>query len=281
MKTATAFIFYFLATLSCLSQDTLVVRLDDSSNRVDEFYSVYNLNPNLKFDSVTVYDYHFSKKGKIQDSFIKAGINLKLKPILTEEYEYTYDSLNREFQHFKIEDGLRILESEKMYNSEGKLILWTFFTSEGGIFSKIFYEYDSLNNLMLSKEYRGYDSPDKPKLRVKGEYKYSNNKLIETNEYYYFNQKVDSIWSALHNNKYDSLGRKIYYKIEGVDHYLSVTSNFDNTGLLINEIIESSDNEKSIKEYSYNEFKLPYQVFWYYPNRSKNKMKRLTRYYYR
>lgn len=277
MKTAITFIISILTAFNCLSQNC--VQIDEGSLRTSEFYDIYNQNLNLEFDSVIIYDYKYNKKGKIQDSIVVAKATLKLKSYEPDNYVFTYDTLNREFQRFEIKDGLKILNSEKHYNSKGNLILWTWFTREGKIHSKTFYEYDSEDNLLLTNKYTGYWYLDKPKLEDRVEYKYSNNKLIETKKFY--DQKSDSSWFEVWTTKYDSLGRQIFYKDDGGEYYWYCTFIYDNNGLLGKEIIEGNAREKSIKEYSYNESRLPSQLNWYYPDRVKNNKIRLTRYYYK
>jgi hypothetical protein len=277
MKTAIPFIISILIAFNCLSQNC--VQIYEGSLRTSEFYDNYNQNSSLEFDSVIIYDYKYNKKGKIQDSIVIAKATLKLKSYEPDNYVFTYDTLNREFQRFEIKDGLKILNSEKQYNSKGNLILWTWFTREGKIHSKTFYEYDSEDNLLLTNKYTGYWYLDKPKLEDRVEYKYSNNKLIETKKFY--DQKSDSSWFEVWTTKYDSLGRQIFYKDDGGEYYWYCTFIYDNNGLLGKEIIEGNAREKSIKEYSYNESRLPSQLNWYYPDRVKNNKIRLTRYYYK
>lgn len=277
MKTATTIIISILTAFNCISQN--FAQNDEAFLRTSEFYDICPKNSNPKFDSVLIYDYKYNKKGKIRDSSIIARATLRLNPYESDNYVITYDSSNREFQRFEIKNGLRILNAEKRYNSKGKLILWTGFTKEGKINTKTFYEYDSQDSLLLTNKFSGYSYLNQPKHEVRVEYKYSKNKLIETNKYY--NQKPDSSWFQVWTTKYDSLGRQILYTDVVGEYYWYCTSIYNNNGLLAKEIIESNTHEKSIKEYSYNKTRLPSQLYWYYPDRGKNNQIRLTRYYYK
>ena len=274
MRSIIIFCLLIVKAKVCLAQ------MDLATIRHFEFQNIFNSKTKTKFDSVFIYDFKFNKKGVAKDSALVSK-NLLEPPSFQEadNYTYTFDSLKREFQRFEIKGGKKILKSEKQYNSQGKLSLWIWYTREGKISTKTFYVYDGQGNLKQTNRYDGYSYLDKPKLEDSIEYIFSKNKLIEKIEY--VDQKSDTAWLEVRTTKYDSLSRQIYFKDKVGVYYWFSTSIFDNRGRLVKEIIEGNKTKKSIKEFLYKDNDLPYQLFWYYPDKIKKKTIRLTRYFFR
>lgn len=273
MKTVITFTLFILTTKICYAQ------IDYTSLRQSEFYDICDDSIETKFDSVLIYDIRVNKKGKPKDSVFIAKQPIKTHYQEYDNHLYTFDNLGREFQRFDLKDGQKIINAEKQYNSDGKISLWVWYTKEGKVHSKTFYEYNEQGDLKRTNRYYGYWYLDKPKLEDRVEYTYSKNKLIEKKKYY--DQKTDSVWFQVWTTKYDSLGRQIYYKDEVGAYYWFTTSLYDDNGRLTKEIIEGNEREKSIKEFSYQDNGLPYQLFWYYPDKKKKNFIRLTRFYYK
>ncbi len=274
MRSIIIFCLLIVKAKVCLAQMNL------ATTRHFEFQNIFDSRIKTKFDSVFIYDFKFNKKGVAKDSVLVSKNPLNPSAIQeADNYVYTFDSLKRESQRFEIKEGKKILNAEKQYNSQGELSIWIWYTREGKINSKTFYEYDEQGNLTQTNRYYGYWYLDKPKLEDRIEYVFSKNKLIEKREY--IDQKSDTVWLEVRTTKYDSLGRQIYFKDKVGGYYWFLSSTFDSKGRLTKEIIEGNRTEKSIKEFLYKENALPYQLIWYYPDKMKKRPIQLTKYYFK
>jgi hypothetical protein len=254
------------------------VVISEKSLRIFEFYGLAGSNKTWPADSVFIYDYRLKRNGKIRDSILIAASSIG--PMLyPDNYFFTYDTLGRKFQKFERRDGNVLLNAEYVYGKNGKIAQWIWFTREGKVHSRTFYDYDPHSLLRSENHYTGYWYRDTPHFESRITYRYADNRLVEENKYRDF--QSDSSWSEHWTTRYDSAGRIVFYKDDGGAYYWQTTSTYNNQGLLSSELIEGNARETSIKSFMYSDPGIPTQLLWTNPNSKRKNVIRLTRYFYR
>lgn len=253
------------------------------------YVEMIQLIGNTKIDSnriksVKIYSFEFKKNGKIKDSTLIEFQNLNYFGTVKNHtnYEIKYDSLGRDFERYatRIKTGETHLNYRKIYDLKSKITEWIIYNRDGKIYSKTFYDYDSLERLAKSEKYFGYFLYDKPILQRRKLFEYGKQKLIREIEFYSIDS--DKEFDSKLIKEYNSQGQQINYKSETIENDIIVSfwgyQSYYNEQLLVKVKRYNSENRNEITEYRYNQEKLPIENYSFDFN--SNKPTHLIKYYY-